>query len=242
MVKATMKTSMIAAVLILAMGSVEAQKSKAQSGSAQPRPQRVRAKLDGFDLTPKSNDGPARRPNQIGGASRGLGDLVLYAPTMGKAYALTPTFSWRSDDPKAEYTFRISQPAMGGEAVYEAKVTGDRFTYPADAPALKPGETYVWTVTPVIDMLGGPVSASVVIVGGAERDAVTAALAKAGSDAAAQAKVYVDMRLWFDAIAAYTALIEKSPQPEWFEARSQLYDQLPATAKLADMDAAKGHK
>jgi hypothetical protein len=212
------------------------------AGTATPRPVRVRAKLDGFDLTPKASAMPARRPNQIGGASRSIGDLALYAPTMGKSYTLTPTFFWRSDDAQGEYTFRISQPAMGRDALYEAKVVGDHFTYPADAPALKAGETYVWTVQPTVDMLGAPVSASVVIVGGAERDAVAAALAQA-KNSVAEAKVYTDMRLWFDAVATYSLLIEKFPaRVEFYQARADLYDQLPATAKLADLDAAKAHK
>jgi Domain of Unknown Function (DUF928) len=230
-----------AAVGLMGIGSAWAQ----TAGTATPRPVRVRAKLDGFDLTPKSAT-PPRRPNQIGGVSRGLGTLVLYAPTMGKSYTLTPTFSWRSDDPKGEYTLRISQPGMGADAVYEAKVVGDHFTYPADAPALKSGETYVWIVQPTVDMLGGPASASLVIVGGTERDAVDAALAKAKTDsdpAAAAAKVYTDMRLWFDAVSAYSSLIERFPaRNDFYQARADLYDQLPATSALADADVAKMHK
>ncbi len=234
----TLKT---VASLAIFVGSMSALPALAQSGPPANRPVRVRAKLDGFDLTPKAAAAPARRPNQIGGASRGIGEVALYAPTMGKSYTLTPEFWWRSDDAQGEYTFRISQPAMGADALYETKVVGGHFVYPADAPALKPGETYVWTVQPVVDMMGGPVSASLVIVGGSERDAVAAALAKA-SDPGAQAKVFLDMRLWFDAIAAYSNLIEKSPKGEFYQARADLYDQVPAAAALADADAAKAHK
>lgn len=235
------KMIFVAVAVGIGVGSAWAQ----TAGTATPRPVRVRAKLDGFDLTPK-NAAPPRRPNQIGGVSRGLGTLVLYAPTMGKSYTLTPTFSWRSDDPKGEYTLRISQPGMGEGAVYEAKVVGDHFTYPADAPVLKPGETYVWTVQPTVDMLGGPASASLVIVGGTEREAVDAAVAKAKTEsdpAAATAKVYTDMRLWFDAVSAYSSLIERFPdRSDFYQARAFVYDQLPATWALADADAAKIHK
>jgi Domain of Unknown Function (DUF928) len=230
-----------AAVGMLGIGSASAQ----TSGTAPATPVRVRAKLDGFDLTPK-NAAPVRRPNQIGGVSRDIGNLVLYAPTMGKSYTLTPTFSWRSDDPKGEYTLRVSQPGTGADALYETKVVGDHFTYPADAPALKPGETYVWKVQPTVDMLGGPASASLVIVGGTEREAIDAALAKAKTDsdpAAAAAKGYTDMRLWFDAVSAYSGLIDRFPdRSEFYQARAYLYDQLPATWALADADAAKIHK
>lgn len=230
------------AVLVAGLACCGVPSALAQ-GTDTGKPARVRAKLDGFDLTPKAGASAPRRPNQIGGASRGLGELTLYAPTMGKAYSLTPSFFWRSDDPQAEYTFRVSQPARGPVPLYETKVVGGHFAYPADAPALKPGETYVWTVQPSVDMLGGPVSASFVIVGGPERDAVTAALAKAGTDPAAAAKVYVDMRLWFDAQAAYSSLIERYPdRGDFRQERADLYDQVTATHPLADIDAAKAHK
>jgi hypothetical protein len=236
----TMLTA-VAAMAIL-VGCAGMTPVMAQAAGTQPaRPVRVRAKLDGFDLTPKSAAAPARRPNQIGGASRGLGDMALYAPTMGKSYTLTPEFFWRSDDVAGEYTFRVSQPGMNDAPIFETKVVGGHFVYPTSAPTLKPGETYVWTVQPVVDMMGGPVSASVVIVGGSEREAVKAALDKA-SDPTAKAKVFVDMRLWFDAVGAYTTLIEKSPRGEYYQARADLYDQVPATSTLADADAAKAHK
>lgn len=241
-----------ASVLLVGVAGFVAPSASAQSSAASARPVRVRAKLDGFDLTPKPGaptsamGAPPQRPNQIGGASRSLGAVTLYAPTMGKAYALTPTFFWRTDDPQGEFTFKITQPASGSDAVYETKVMGGHFTYPADAPALQAGSTYVWTVQPVVDMLGGPVSASIVIIGGNEREAVAAALAKAqaASDAAAaQAKVYTDMRLWFDAVAAYSNLIESHPdRTDLYQARADLYDQLPSTTALADADVAKAHK
>jgi hypothetical protein len=232
----------LVAVLLAGTACFTQPSALAQNGTTAPRPARVRAKLDGFDLTPKS---ASARPNQIGGASRGAFGMDLYAPSMGKAYTLTPTFYWSSDDAQAEFTFKVSQPGMGG-SLYETKVVGDHFTYPANAPALQPGSTYVWTVAPTLDMMGGPKSASVVIVGGKEREDISAALAKAqaGSDpAAAQAKVYTDMRLWFDAVAAYSNLIGRFPaRGEFYQDRADLYDQLPVTAKLADIDAARAHK
>ncbi len=84
------------------------------------------------------------------------------------------------------------------------------------------------------------------MVGGNDRAAIAAALAKAQTEndpAAAQAKVYVDMRLWFDALAAYTSLIERYPnRGDFHQARADLYDQVAATSALADADAAKAHK
>jgi hypothetical protein len=124
---------------------------------------------------------------------------------------------------------------------------GGKFTYPADAPALKPSETYVWSVQPENDLMGGLAQASVLIVGGSNRNAVDAALANAkvtpGEPSAAAAKIYVDNRLWYDAIAEYTALIEKHPEmTQYYKDRAAVYDQLTETQPLADDDAAKAAK
>jgi hypothetical protein len=200
------------------------------------KPMRVRTKLDGFDIEPKSG----KAQNQIGGASRGIGGLTLYAPKMGKAYTLTPTFSWSADDDSTEYTFRLSVISAGQGPIFESKVTGGHFTYPADAPALVPGSTYVWQVTPSNDMLGGTASASILIVDGSERTAIEAALHGKPGMSAADAKVYTEKRLWYDALAAYTSLINAEPtKSEYLKARAELYDQLPQTQALADMDMNK---
>jgi len=52
----------------------------------------------------------------------------------------------------------------------------------------------------------------------------------------------MDKRLWFDAVAAYTKLINQHPdQSDLYEARSEIYEQLPQTTVLAEADAAKAH-
>ena len=220
-----------------------------QSQSAPPPPvksTRVRAKLDGFDIAPTSG----KAPNQIGGASRDLGALTLYAPKLAKAYTLTPTFFWSAEDDKAEFTFKLAALSTQESPIYVKKVMGGKFTYPSDAPALKPSETYIWSVQPENDLMGGMASASFLIVGGSNREAVASALSSARVPAEQPsldaAKIFVDNRLWFDALAEYTALIEKHPEmSQYREARAQLYDQLPETRPLADADvaaAAKGQK
>ena len=209
--------------------------SLGQATSSQ-KPMRVRTKLDGFDIEPKSG----KAQNQIGGASRGIGGLTLYAPKLGKAYTLTPTFAWSADDESTEYTFRLSMLSAGQSPIYENKVTGGHFTYPADAPALVPGSTYVWQVTPSNDMLGGTASASILIVGGGDRSAIESALHGQPGMSAADARVYVDKRLWYDAVAAYTNLIHAEPSnSDYLKGRAVLYDQLPQTQALADMDMNK---
>jgi hypothetical protein len=219
------------------------QPAPAKPAATPVKPARVRVTLEGFDITPKSG----KAPNQIGGASRDLGELTLYAPRMGKAYSLTPTFYWSADDETMMYDFTLAELTSEKSPIYTATVTGGHFTYPASAPPLEPGETYVWSVTPAVDMMGGAATASVMIVGGQEREAIAAKLEKAKDPAdnpsAAQAKIMVDARVWFDALAAYTSLIASHPErAEFYRARAQLYDQLPGTAALADADLAKAER
>lgn len=225
----------IGAMLSLSVSGVQAQ----QTAPPPAKVARVRAKLDGFDIAPTSG----KAPNQIGGASRGLGELTLYAPKQGKAFTLTPTFYWNGDD-KSEYTFKLAKLSTQESEIYVAKVMGGKFTYPAEAPALKPSETYVWSVTPENDMMGGVAAASLLIIGGSNRDSVASALASAkapsGEPSEDAAKIYVQNRLWFDAVAEYSNLIERHPEvTKYYQERSAVYDQLQETHDLADADAAK---
>ena len=232
----TLPSTLLLLSLYAGVGSVSVMHGKA---FGQAKPTRVRAKLDGFDIAPKTGNAA----NQIGGASRGIGGLALYAPMLGRSYSLTPTFMWGSDDAQAEYTFRMMGPAPGQEEMYSAKVTGGQFTYPADAPALVPGNTYTWQVAPVSDLLGNPISTKVKIVGGAERSQIEASLHGVPGMTQADAKVYVEKRLWYDALTTYSNLIMSDPtKPEYYKARAELYDQLPQTHALADVDLAKAQR
>ena len=86
-------------------------------------------------------------------------------------------------------------------------------------------------------------SALIVIAGGAERDQIAAALAavtQTGFDGdRARAQVYFDKRVWYDAAQAYTVLIAAHPDDaQLHQMRGTLYDQVPATERLADEDFA----
>jgi len=221
-----------------------------QTTPAQPRPARV--KLDGFDLSQsaaKSNQAGIASiasprhsgANQIGGASRGIGAVKLFAPEKGLAYSLHPTFQW-SGTPDTKYKLHIED--LADHTSFDTTVDGTSFSYPETASPFKPGSTYSWSVQPEIDIMGGTSdSALIVIAGGAERDAIASALAaitqtgEAGDRARAQ--VYFDKRVWYDAAEAYTILIAAHPDDvELHRMRGTLYDQVEATQKLADQDFA----
>src|SRR5271168_251465 len=105
----------------------------AQPPAPPPQPARVRAKLDGFDLASSARHTGA---NQIGGASRGIGAVKLFAPDKGLAYSLYPTFQW-SGSPAAKYKLEIED--LAAHTSFDVPVDGTSFTYPETAAPLKPG-------------------------------------------------------------------------------------------------------
>jgi hypothetical protein len=200
------------------------------------RPRRAQAQLTGFDLAPDKASA-----NQIGGASRSVsnGRIVLSAPHKGRVYSLRPFFWWQGDA-NAAYTFHIQD--VSGQVTWTRSVTGLTLTWPPDAPALTPGGTYLWRVTPESSLLAPPPPAAMIVVlADAERSEIQAALAQAqgsGVDAGiAQAKIYFDHRLWYDVVMEYDSLIAQYPgESRLYDLRGGVYDQLPATQVLADAD------
>jgi Domain of Unknown Function (DUF928) len=230
--------------LLSAVATASAQAAGGQSATQPTPPHPARVKLDGFDLSKASaQSGGAKHTgtNQIGGVSRGIGAVKLFAPDKGLAYSLHPTLQW-SGSPDTKYKLKIENPA--DQTNFEVTVDGTSFTYPETAPTLRPGATYSWSVQPDIDIMGGASdSAEIVIAGGADRDAIGTALAaitQTGDVAdRARAKVYFDKRAWYDAAEAYSILIAAHPaDKELRQIRGTLYDQVPATERLADADFA----
>ena len=167
--------------------------------------------------------------------------MKLFCPEKGLAYSLHPTFQW-SGTPDTKYKLQIEN--LADHTSFDATVDGTSFAYPETAPALKPGDTYSWSVQPEIEIMGGTSSSAlIVIAGGAERDAIASALVaitqtgEAGDRARAQ--VYFDKRVWYDAAQAYSILIADHPDDaDLHRMRGTLYDQVPATQQLADQDFA----
>ncbi len=228
----------IAVLLMVGFASVAIAQNNGQASQSPPashnQPQRVQAKLDGFDLAPDKASA-----NQIGGASRGNGaKTLLYAPHKARVYTLRPSFSWKGD---AAATYKIHIQDMLGTVSWDREVTGTSLDYPADAPALTPGATYLWKVVPDSPLLGPPPPAAIMVVlGGQERAQIDAGLNQIqGADADKdRAKYFFDQRLWYDALMAYSDLIAKSPNSSLYQMRGTLYDQVPSATELADADFA----
>ena len=109
------KNSVLSAgMAVLLMGSLSLlAQNKPTTPSAPAKPTRVRAKLDGFDLSPQSG----KSANQIGGASRDLGSPRLYAPHAGKAFSVMPVFYWGTAEAGQKVTFRLT--SLNGQTMYE---------------------------------------------------------------------------------------------------------------------------
>jgi len=210
----------------LALGVVSV--AAAQTPGQPAPPKRVHAKLDGFDVSPNAG----KSGTQIGGVSRGLGPM-LYAPNGGKSYSTQPVFYWTSGD-TGKVTFRLL--TSDGTVVYETATTDDHLRYPADAPALTPGTSYMWTIRPENDILGGaPKPVTIMIVGGADRDMIAKELSSASGSSAAM--VYVNHHIWYDAIDSYSTILAQKPDDQTArQMRAEIYEGVPATKSLADAD------
>jgi len=216
------------AVLLISSMSLAGQ-SKPATQAAPAKPTRVRAKLDGFDLSPQSGKS---------GASRDLGSPRLYAPHAGKAFSVMPVFYWGTAEAGQKVTFRIT--SLNGQTMYEVETTDNHVAYPHDAASLTVGSTYRWTVIPENDMMGGPPApALITIVSGDERAAIETELGK-NPDAANS--IFVNHRIWYDAVAGYTSVLEAQPgNQDALKALAAIYDQLPVTQDLAGADWSQVH-
>jgi hypothetical protein len=216
------------------------QSSSPQGAAPQEtRPKRVRADLSGFELPPKPAAGNSSV--QVGGGSRGESQgPSLYAPRRGKSYSTTPTFYWGPND--ARNNFKLTVYDSDRSVVYETTVHGTSLTYPASASALKPGGTYSWTVRLEGSIHAEPAKpVEFVLLPSEERIAMEQALKGIAGDSLEEqmkrAEVFVNARLWYDSVAAYSALIDKYPgHAELYNRRGEIYDQIRATRDLAESD------
>jgi hypothetical protein len=188
--------------------------------------------LSGFDLAPR-NDTHA---TQIGGGTRSVGgETRLYAPNKGRSLDLHPTVSWTH--PAKVQRFTVTVMDSSGATVYQKEVSSRAFRYPDDAPALQPGRSYLWMVEPSSRLMG-PRSepAEIVVAGEPERSQIRDELSKYGQDELSQADVLVKHKLWYDAVAKLSHLIEQRPSQDLYERRAEIYEQVFNTMSLAADD------
>ena len=220
--------------------------SKLKDGSAAKpeKRQRVVTNLSGFDLLEAK-----KLSNQtiVVGATRSLPQPVALAPRLGKLYGPNPTFAWSYEGNATKFIFVLTDDAQA--EVYRAEVSGTQFRYPPGAPALQPGKIYFWTVATAGSLLGSASSdpTGVSVVSAAQRQEIEKKLAQHPGNTyeagVARAQVLTDYRLWYDALAAFTELIEGYPDHgDLFERRGTIYAQLNCTRALAEGDFSRAEK
>ena len=203
---------------------------------------RVRADLSGFELDSSKSAG-----TQVGGGSRGgqTSSIVLDAPRKGLAYSLHPLFQWHDPEGSRDFVFRIFD--ANGDEVFETNLDRTSLEYPADAPELKPGASYSWTVQHAgQSSLEPPLPAQISILSEAERKQIAAVEGDGPADLQAgrkRAEAFVAKRLWYDSLEAYSKLIAQYPKSaELYLRRGEIYSQLPATKDLAEQDFQQAEK
>jgi len=240
-----MKVTALIAIAVTAASLTTMQPIARAQASSDSGAKRVRANRQGFDLDPKSagQAGP-----QMGAGSRGgeRSNVVLYAPNLGLTYSLQPLFQWKPEG-SGKVTFQLFD--ADDNEVFESDVTGQSsFAYPQEAPPLKPGETYRWTVQgKALGMSEPPPSAHVKVVAGADRQQLDQQLKKISGQGKEQreqrAQLFADNRLWYDAVGEYSQLIAEYPNDgKLYQERAAIYSSVPQTKDLAAQDTAKAGK
>jgi hypothetical protein len=212
------------------------------SSSAPKKRQRVVPNWAGFDLLEKKGATSTPVTPGVVGATRGLPQAVALAPRLGKVYGLNPVFAWSFAGKASRFVLTLTD--LNQTELFRQEVTGTQFQYPAGAAPLESGKTYFWTVQSPLGALGATTSAPAgfVIIAAAQRDEIDKALAQiAATDPyerdLARARVFTDHRLWYDAIAAYSDLIDRFPgRAELYEQRGQIYAQTQTTKTLSERD------
>ena len=201
--------------------------------AAKTKLKRAYTDLSGFDLAAK-NDTHA---TQIGGGTRGVGgETTFYAPNKGRSFDLHPTVRWTTTAKTQK--FIVTFMDSSGTAIYQKEVNSRTYRYADEAPALKPGSTYLWTVEPSNRFMGmRSAPAEIVVVGEPERLQIRDELTDK-EDELSQANVFVEHKIWYDAVEKLSRLIEKQPSPDLYERRAEIYEQVSNTEPLAVDDRA----
>ncbi len=207
-----------------------------------PAPKRLIVNLSGFEML---------KPDQLKSQSSTLaatrGELppTALAPKLGKFYGASAMFAWKYPGEDQKFSLVITDDR--GKAIFRTDVTGNNLIYPPDAPRLEPGIVYSWIVQMTTAQELSPPSTPMefVPVSEGERKEIDQELAAAENkdayeDGLARAKVFVEHRLWYDAIGAYADLISRFPdRAELHENRGMIYAQLKITQPLSDRDFAR---
>ena len=170
-------------------------------------------------------------PNRQGMIRPIPGEPVLIAPRNGlKVLSVRPTFAWHSVEGATGYRIQVRN-VEGGMNRYETSDT--TCTLPVDAPDLKRGQSYAWTVAP--SGSGRPTREQrFVVLGGKEYGEVAGALESltaagldpSGAGALMATAVFREVGLFYDASATLAGMSDEELGADVFLLKGEILDAL----------------
>ena len=220
------------------------QKSDSTSGKSATNPKKklLDADLQGFELSDDKSANLRTGGGQTRGVENALSLATLLAPKVARLYGASALFQWSTKSPGDGYIFTIVDEDEA--RVVREQLKDQSYKLAAGLDKLKPGETYQWKVQVLPQTVPG-VGSDFMVVSDEERQQIDKQLAALSAadpydNGFRRARVFVAHHLWFDAIGAYTELIEKYPsRAELYEDRGAIYSSIEATRKLGEADRAK---
>jgi hypothetical protein len=206
-----------------------------------PKKRKLDADLSGFDTTDSKSD--KKVSTMLGGSrSTAVPSATLLAPKHAKLYGASALFSWTFTGHNEGYVFLLTDEDE--TQLLRAPTKDPHYLFDPAKTKLNAGDTYYWRIQVLPNTLASdPLEFAVVTA--EERAAIEKEIAAIPQNADAyeralsQARIYVDHRLWFDALGAYDTLIAKYPnKSELYEDRATIYAQLPVTKPQSEADKA----
>jgi len=237
-----MKRLVLACALILSFAPLSpTQQPPPKPDQSAPKPKRkLDADLSGFDVSADKSD--KKIATMLGGSrTAAIPSATLLAPHRAKLYGASALFSWAFSGHNEGYVVIITDEDET-QFVHQ-QVKEPRYRLDTAKAKLQPGDTYYWRVQVLPNTLASD-PLEFVVVSAQERQKIDKAmvaipLSDSYESELARAHVFVDHRLWFDALGAYDELIAKNPnRSELYEERGAIYAQVPATKSLSDADLA----
>jgi hypothetical protein len=158
------------------------------------------------------------------------GPLAPVAPYEGLAYDARPMFVWEAALGARSYHFVLRDGAdTSARIVYETDVSEPRLVYPTDAPALVPGQLYMWRVSTrgILERKSGP-SVTFFVLTSRDATPIRKVLEKllapqSATDRLRQARIFAQYGVWYDALRIAGEAVTYDPSDA--EARTY-YDSL----------------
>lgn len=205
-----------------------------------PKKRKLDPDLSGFDTSSKSDK---KVSTTLGGTrATAVPSATLLAPKHAKFYGANALFSWTYSGHNEGYVFLLTDEDE--TQILKAPTKDPQYLFDPAKAKLNPGDTYYWRVQVLPNTLASdPLEFTVITA--EERSAIDKEIAVTSTgdayDAAlSRARIFVDHRLWFDALGAYDALIAKYPsRAELYEDRSTVYAQIPVTKPQSEADATR---